>query len=221
MKIIEKRSTFTLLFLIILTGLLPGTPLMAQNSKRDEVRVPSEALKTAYTKEYFDGELKNFKAWLETALLPATGAEFRRQAKEYGDISIGRISLRLSNLRSLATNPDLEEVTRLPRSWYARIYNAALPMQSVVKVLTSVKASPDEKSYQAARRTWDAAVEETLDIIGKQPKKISKEEWEIVCAKNRERRKKEYIKWYRAKQVEDLKKAKEKAAGKKNTREME
>ena len=52
--------------MFLLTALLSGPALFAQGSKNENIRVPSEALKPAYTKEYFDNNLKDFKAWLES-----------------------------------------------------------------------------------------------------------------------------------------------------------
>jgi hypothetical protein len=74
-----------------------------------------------------------------------------------------------------------------------------------------------ERNYQAAKRAWEDAVEETLAVLDKPPKKLSKEALEPIIAKNRERRRKEYIKLYRMKQAAEAQKAKEKeaAAGKK------
>lgn len=204
---------------MILAAMLSGSALLAQGSRKDEIRIPSEALKPAYSKTYFEENLQNFKTWLEAASqLPPTGEEFKRRAREFDDISVGTVSLQLTNMRSIATNPDLEESTRLPRSWYAQMYNAALPMQSAAEILNSAKFFCEEKSYQKAKRIWVNAIGETLSVMENQPKKISKEEWERICAANRERRRKDYIKQYKAKQAEELRKAREKAAGRKTDR---
>ena len=213
-----KIDASKLFFLLLLTAfLLPGTILAQGGKKDDEIRVPAEALRPPYTKSHFDDELKNFKTWLESiGQLPATGEEFKRRAQEFSEASETHISLQLRNMRSIATNPDLEEVTKLPRSWYGQIYNAALPLQSAVKILNGIKVVCVEQKYQAAKKEWTAAVEETLAVIDKPPKKLSKEALEPIIAKNRERRKKEYIKWYKAKQAAELKKAKEEAAKKKS-----
>ena len=211
MKIKEKGAT-ALLFMVLLTALLSGPALFAQGSKNENIRVPSEALKPAYAKDYFDGGMKNFKVWLESlAQLPAGGEEFKRRAREFGEISPSSVSLQLMNMRSIATNPDLEEVTKLPRSWYAQIYNSALRLQSAERTLVGMKVFCVEEDYQKARRVWVSAVAETLSIIAKPPKKLSAEKLEVIAAENRERRKKEYIQQYKAKL------AKEKSAGKKRS----
>lgn len=207
MKINRKNL---LPFFLLTAFLLPGA-VLAQGGK-DEIRVPSEALRPYYTPEDFSGKLKKFRNWLESIQLPASGAEFQRRAKDFDNITIGDVQTQLMSLRSLATDPDLEEVTRLPRSWYGQIYNAALPLLNSAETLNGIKILCEERNYRTAKKIWEEAVEETLAVLDKPPKKLSKEALEPIIAKNRERRRKEYIKWYRMKQAEDLKKAKEKAA---------
>ena len=207
-----NRSGIVLL-LIVLPAILPNTALFAQGSGRsEEIRVPSEALRPYYKPEDFSGKLKEFRNWLEAIQLPASGAEFQKRAKDFDNITIGDVRTKLMSLRDLATDPDLEEVSRLPRSWYEKIFNAALPLQSSVETLNGIKILCEERNYQAAKRAWERAAAETLAIMSKPPKKLSSEDLSAIAAKNRERRRKEYIKWYREKQAEELRKAKEKAA---------
>lgn len=209
---IKKTGTASLF--LALAAMLSSTALFAQ-SRSEKIRVPADALKPVYSKEYFDDNLKDFKTWLKSlSELPPTGAEFQKRAQEFGEASDSRVSLQLRNMRLLATNPDLEEVTKLPRSWYFRIYNAALPLQTAVKILAGTKVVCVEQKYQLAKKMWEDAVEETLAILEKPPKKLSAEALSAIAAKNKERREKEYIKWYREKQAEEQRKAKEKAAGK-------
>ena len=199
---IKGNSPSSLLFLIMAV-MLSGSALFAQSSKKEDIRVPPEALKPAWTKDYFDDNLKNFKVWLASlAQLPAGGGEFKRRAREFGEISPSSVSLQLMNMRSIATNPDLEEVTKLPRSWYAQIYNAALPLQTAARTLVGMKVFCVEEDYQKARRIWINAVAETLALIDNPPKKLSKKKLDEIAAKNRERRKREYIKMYKARQSE-------------------
>ena len=207
MKINRKN----LLPFFLLTAFLLTGAVLAQGGK-DEIRVPSEALRPYYTPEDFSGKLKKFRNWLESIQLPASGAEFQRRAKDFDNITIGDVQTQLMSLRSLATDPDLEEVTRLPRSWYGQIYNAALSLLNSAETLNGIKILCEERNYRTAKKIWEEAVEETLAVLDKPPKKLSKEALEPIIAKNRERRRKEYIKWYREKQAEELRKAKEKAA---------
>ncbi len=206
---------------LLLTALLTPGILSAQqkgSGKKEEIRVPSEALLPHFQAEFFSGQLKELRKTLKSIELPATGAEFQKRADDFSSISSGKIRTRLVYLRDLiATHPDVEEVTKLPRSWYGQIYNAALPLQSAAEGLDSIKDLCVERNYQAAKRAWEDAVEETLAVLDKPPKKLSKEALEPIIAKNRERRRKEYIKLYRMKQAAEAQKAKEKeaAAGKK------
>lgn len=201
---------------LLLTALLTPELLSAQqkgSGKKEEIRVPSEALAPHFQAEFFSAQLKDLRKTLKSTELPATGAEFQKRADEFSAISSGKIRTRLVYLRDLiAMHPDVEEVTKLPRSWYGQIYNAALPLQDASEALDSVKDLCVERKYQAAKNAWEQAVEETLAILEKPPKKLSKEALEPIVAKNRERRRKEYIKWYRVKQAEEQQKAKEKAA---------
>ena len=211
---------------LLLTALLTPGILSAQqkgSGKKEEIRVPFAALEPFYAADYFSGELKNFRKWLKSVELPATGEEFKRRVADFDATSSGNVQIQLMNLRDLAMDPDLEEVTKLPRSWYSQIYNAALPLQKASEVLINVRTFCEERQYRAAKKIWEDAVEETLAVLDKPPKKLSKEALEPIVAKNRERRRKEYIKWYRMKQAEDLKKAKEKAAsgGKKKKKNKE
>lgn len=217
-----KTDGRILLFLLLLAAFLltPGM-LSAQrrgSGKREEIRIPPQALEPAWTKEYFDDNLKNFKVWLESlAQLPPTGAELKSRAGDFKELSASSVQVHLAGMQNLAANPDLEEVTRLPRSWYARIYNAALPLQTLVETLNSVKVFGSSQNYASTKGAWEKAVAEALELLGKPPKKLSREELEVIKAQNRERRKKEYIKSYRAKQAEERKKAREGAAGKKKS----
>lgn len=216
-----KNDGKTLLFPLLLAAFLltPGI-LSAQQrgaGKREDIRVPSGALVPFYTPDYFSGKLKKFKTWLEAVQLPPSGAEFKKRAKEFSVISDGNVRTKLLDMRGLAMEPDLEEVTKLPRSWYAQIYNAARPLQVAAEALNENKIVVEERRYQTAKKVWNETVENVLAVLEKPPKKLSREELEIIAAKNRDRRRKEYIKWYRAKQAEEQKKAREKAAGKKMT----
>lgn len=210
-----KTDAKHLLFLLLFSVFLPGM-ILAQGSRKEDIRVPAEALVAHIPPKLFTDELKAFKEWLGSVELPPTAAEYQRRASDFSATSPGSIQEKLTRFRSVATNPDLEEVTKLPRTWYKQIFNAALPLQSVAETLNSQKTIPVERQYQAAKKVWTAAVEETLAVIDKPPKKLSKEALEPIIAKNRERRKKEYIKWYKAKQAAELKKAKEEAAKKKS-----
>lgn len=212
---------------LLLTALLTPGILSAQqkgSGKKEEIRVPAEALVPHFQADYFSEHLKDFRKWLKSIELPASGAEFQKRAADFDAASSGNVRIHLVYLRNLvATHPDLEEVTKIPRSWYGQIYNAALPLQSASEGLDSIKNLCVERQYQAAKKAWEEAAEETLAVLDKPPKKLSKEALEVIAAKNRERRRKEYIKWYREKQAEELRKAKEKAAsgGKKKKKNKE
>lgn len=200
---------------LLMAALLTPELLSAQqkgSGKKEEIRVPSEAMMSPFSSEYFSDELKKFKTWLKSTQLPETEEDFRRDVAFQDALSETNVNLRLVTILSLATNPDLEEVTKLPKSWFGRIYNTALPLQNAARALFDAKVQNAERKYQAAKNAWEQAVEETLAVLNKPPKKLSTEELSVISAKNRERRRKEYIKWYRVKQAEEQQKAKEKAA---------
>lgn len=210
----ENSGTFFLL--LVLTVLLSGSALFAQNSKKEEIRIPSAALKPFHNEAFFSDEVKKFKTWLESLELPPSLEEFQKKPSDFEPLISNEFQTRLTYLRSVALHPDLEEVTRISRNWYGRLYNAALPIQKVSHTLNNMTESGNEQRYQAVKKILDDAKAEALAIL-KKPQKLSREELEVIAAKNRERRRKEYIKWYRAKQAQDLKKAREKAAGKKKS----
>ena len=215
-----KTDGRSLLFPLLAAALLLTPEILSAqqrgSGRKEEIRVPSAALKPFHTADFFSGEVKKFKDFLESLELPPTLAEFQQKASDYDSMTGNEIRTRLANFRVIVLHPDLEEVTRLSRNWYGQVYNAALPLQTIVLPLNNMLESEDGRSYQAVKKILDDAKAETLALL-KKPKKLSGEELEIIAAKNRERRKKEFVKWYRAKQAEELKKAREKAAGKKKS----
>lgn len=205
-------------FLLAALLLMPGT-LSAQrrgSGKREEIRIPAAALRPFHTEDFFSDEVKAFKTCLESLELPPSLAEFQRRADDFAPVIGNEFRVRFMNFRSIALHPDVEEVTRISRSWYERVLDAAQPILTVAPSLNNMMESSDDRRYQAVKKVLENAKAETLALLKKQ-KKLSKEELEIIAGKNRERRKKEYIKWYRAKQAEEQKKAREGAAGKKKS----
>lgn len=177
-----------------------------EKKKKDEIRIPKEVLVCPKTAADFEMKMKEYFDWLDSFRFPRSAAAMSKEYPACKEIHPGAVREKLFAIKAVATDPDLEEATRLPRTWYMEIYNASLDLVKASEVLRGVYSVPNEKRFQSAKQRYVAAISQQKDIFARPPKKIAKETYEEICKQNKARRKKEYILWYKKQQAETAKK---------------
>lgn len=197
-----------IVFIILLFAALFMIPCYGQGKrKKKEPEMPKELLYPQVQPQYFEEQLDKFvKEWICKFQFPANAKSFKANFRDCQHLTPGAIQQGLLGFRNIAMHPDLEEVTRLPRSWYIEIFNAALPLEQASKKLLNVSLIPSEQKFQESKAMFIAAATKVLAIYEKKPKKIAKEKYEEICAKNKARRKKEWLENYKKQQAELAKK---------------
>lgn len=205
---------------VLLLLILPFANLRGQEKRKEkeDIRVPKEVLVCPRTAADFEMKMKEYFDWLDSFRFPHSAAAMSKEYPACKEIHPGAIKEKLYMMKAVATDPDLEEATRLPRTWYMKIYNAALELVKASEILRGVYSVPNEKRFLAAKQQYIAAISQQKKIYADPPKKIAKEAYEEICKQNKARRKKDYIVWYKKQQAEAAKKyqaATDKASAKK------
>jgi hypothetical protein len=216
-----KNKLFVILCLLFAGVLL--IPCYGQQNRRvrraKEPEVPKMALLPKVSKTHFEQNVNKFLDWVDSLHdAPATVREYSVNPRKYKFMSPSEIKQKVLGFRSLIQHPDLEEVTGHSRNWYIRIYNAALPMIQASDVIYGMRSMPSAQKYNSALASLHKSMNAVLDASETKPQRLSREQLIRITNQNRERRKKEWLKWYYADQKRKAQEAAQK--GKNNRKDV-
>lgn len=198
-----KNKIFAVVCLLLAGMIL--IPCYGQQNRRvrraKEPEVPKMALLPKVSKTHFEQNVNKFLDWVDSLHdAPATVREYGVNPRKYKFMSPSEIKQKVLGFRSLIQHPDLEEVTGYSRNWYIRIYNAALPMIQASDVIYGMRSMPSAQKYNSALALLHKSMNAVLDASETKPQRLTRDQLIQITNKNRERRKKEWLKWYYADQ---------------------
>ena len=205
-----KNKIFAVVCLLLAGMIL--MPCYGQNRNRrknKEPEVPKLALLPNVSKTHFEKQTDKYLDWVDSlADAPATVREYTSNLRKYQHMSPGVIKQHVLEFKALAQHPDLEEVMQHSRSWYFKMYNASLPLIQASELIHGMRSMPVPQKYISARAMLHKAMNNILDISETKPQRLTRDQLIQITNKNRERRKKEWLKWYYADQKRKAQEAK-------------
>lgn len=186
-------------------------PCYGQNRNRrknKEPEVPKIALLPTISAAQFEKQVKDFVNDCAEFPFPASAQEYKKNAAKFPELTPGKIRQKVIAFRYVVQHPDLEEVTKHKRGWYIKLYNAALPLISAADKLYDLRTFPSAKKYQEVRNIFTNVSIRLDEIYDEKPQKLTRDQLIQITNKNRERRKKEWLKKYYAEQKQKALEAK-------------
>ncbi len=183
-------------FILLAVG---GSPLFAQQKKKkDEIKVPPEALKSRVDVEYFKNKEQAFRTWLESFAFAKNVVAFQKTFAEHKAVLPGDIQERTTAFkREVVMHPDLEEVTGVSRNWYIDVYNKSIELLVPSKKLSEIRQLPDEAKYRDVKDEITQVRNAVLELMDSKKTRLPKVELAAIKKKNVDKRKSEYIQLYK------------------------